>query len=89
MLHNGSLSNDGCAQGLCNVEEAEHNNQHGDSIKIYYKRVIGLAFSILFISILEQTIGSKRLKSDMILLQTPVGNKHSNVQQRAKHLFLS
>ena len=87
VLYNGPLSKDDCDQGLCNAEKAEQSNQHGYSIKIYQKRMVGLTFSILFISILERTIGSKRLRSDMVLLETPVGNKNSNVQQNARHLF--
>ena len=72
MLHNGSLSKDDCIQGLCNAEEAEQSNQQEDLIKIYQKRMVGLTFSILFIGILERTIGSKRLRSDMIYSQLPL-----------------
>ena len=89
VLYNGPLSKDDCDQGLCNAEKAEQSNQHGYSIKIYQKRMIGLTFSILFIDILEHIIGSKRLRSDIILLSTTVVNKSSNVNQHTDHLFLS
>ena len=63
------------ALGLHSADEVEQNAHNGDLIKVHQKRTIGLNFSILFIGILEPSVESKRLGSNMILLLTLVRNK--------------